>query len=67
MKTETRFNIGDEVWFMENNLIGRGEVEYIYTTTSKNGTSVTMNVTHKDKNTDESYFYKSKQELIETL
>jgi hypothetical protein len=68
MKAETIFKIGETVWFMENNHICCGEVLNIYVTfSSGNSPSICMNVSGKDKNTDEAYFYKSKQELIESL
>ncbi len=40
MEIKTKYNIGDEVWFMHNNKIANSRIEYISTLSSKNSKTV---------------------------
>jgi len=69
MKVKTNYNLGDDVWFMDQNRPQCGKVTYVYITVTGDGRhSVSYLFNHSDapKRAEET-LYSTKQELLNTL
>lgn len=74
MTIETKANIGDEIYFMENNKVTMSTVKYIKIEIREQptqfGSKTIINKTYQVANTaslDESQIFLTKQELLDSL
>lgn len=68
MKVKTKYNLGEKVWFMEQNRPQCRDIRYIYIRVSnENQYSVTYLVNNDSTKRAEDTLYSSKQELLKTL
>ena len=76
MTIETKYSLGDEVWYMENNEAKKSRVEYIYTNTHtsiQHGVPPTTNIsasyhlTGRNVIISEDDLFSTKEELLKSL
>jgi len=68
MKVKTNYDLGDKVWFMDQNRPQCGNVTYVYINVSDcERYSVCYLVRHESKKRAEDTLFRTKQELLNTL
>lgn len=74
MTIETKFNIGDEVWFIEDRRVCRGQIESVTAKTSGHGNDyeyydivMRSDVFEARTSAEAHQIFKTKEELIESL
>ena len=72
MDIKTKYNIGDKVWYMTDNQTKESEITYVYSTnhnTSDIGqiTSIDYGLSDRTSSIKESYLFRTKQDLLNSL
>lgn len=73
MKIETKYDVGDEVWLMANNMAVCRKIGSIYFTADNECNELTYSLEHSDKDDvtwwdyEESELFPTKEELLKSL
>lgn len=72
MKIETKFNVGDEVWFIRHNKITKGEISIVHTSSDGSLTNTSYQIRMSSSPADyfelyENEYFATKEELIKSL